>query len=143
MKSFIKSCVLLFILFCATAQAQVLNIGDNSAKKILPQVGTKKIISTNQKKELNKVESNSDNAITYFYKIYPNPSSEKVNLKVPSTMNILKVEFYTILGQKVELVYQINSNIATVDVHYLLPGCYITRVYQSLGVYTLPLIVRH
>ena len=126
----------------AIAQVKIPVIYDTLKQNFATKLSIRSDIPNVKTNEHSKIQY-SDNAITNFYKIYPNPSNEKVNLKVFKSMIISKVEFYNMTGQKIEVPYTLNSNIATVDVHNLISGCYITRVYQSFGIYTLPLIVRH
>ena len=82
-----------------------------------------------------------------FLKIYPNPSLTEVHLLLPTSKPITKVEFYDLMGRQDYPPYQLQGNLANVDVKNLPQGTYIARVnylYKGYnGMFTLPLIVQH
>src|SRR5205823_3048650 len=81
------------------------------------------------------------------FKIYPNPSSDKVSLQLFDQQTASGVQFYDMMGKQFEPSSSFEGNIATVYVKSLADGVYMTRVtftYQNYtGSYTLPLVVQH
>ena len=96
----------------------------------------------------NKVENaNPYLGPTDFFQIYPNPSLDQVRLQLWVTNTVRQVEFYDLMGKRFFPPYDLNSNIATVNLHNVPAGAYISRITFSykdyVGAFTLPLIVQH
>ena len=95
----------------------------------------------------NSVEGLQTELNQVYLKIYPNPALSDVHLLLPTTKPIQKVEFFNLMGRQDYPPYQLQGNIATVDVRNLPIGTYITRVsylYKGYtGDFTLPFIVQH
>lgn len=95
----------------------------------------------------NSVEGLQTELNQVYLKIYPNPALYDVHLLLPTNKPIQKVEFFNLMGGQDYPPYQLQGNIATVDVRNLPIGTYITRVsylYKGYtGEFTLPFIVQH
>lgn len=103
------------------------NVGDGTAASTfyfddVNQVGT---LSTNQV-QLEQVS------------LYPNPVTHLLNIDA-KTVNIDKVEIYSLLGQR---VLEVTDNVKTVSVANLNRGMYIVRLYAGKAFVTKKLIKR-
>ncbi|MEP7236183.1 MAG: T9SS type A sorting domain-containing protein, partial [Ignavibacteriota bacterium] len=95
----------------------------------------------------NKIEElGARNAYQSLLKIFPNPASEVVKLQIASAKTIHRVEFYDLMGRRFYPEYEMQTNIATANIHSLPSGMYIARVIYlfmgQLNEFKLPFIVQ-
>ncbi len=79
---------------------------------------------------------NSDQKLTDFISLYPNPAIDVFHVRVENIV-ITKVEIYSLLGGKVMVV---NSNFKSIFIGDLLRGIYMVKVY-SQGAYTVKKLI--
>lgn len=91
----------------------------------------KHLISKNNNATLNNFEAELDSLI----KIFPNPTSSQLNIKLPDGITIEKVDFYNTLGQNI-----LTSSQTKFDVSSFSNGVYFIKVNTSTGVHTFTFI---
>jgi hypothetical protein len=82
-----------------------------------------------------------------FFDIYPNPSTTQVHLQMWGDQPVQRVKFYDLIGRDVTPSYELEGNMATVNVNGLTDGIYIARLtfryINYTGTFTRPLVVQH
>ena len=82
------------------------------------------------------------NYVRQVFKIYPNPSSDKVNLLVGTDKQILSIRLHSILGKEHIPPYTLTkSNEAVVDLQNVPSGMYLVKLQNQYRTYTLPMVV--
>jgi hypothetical protein len=74
-------------------------------------------------------------------RIFPNPSSNDINISVLGSNSIQRVELYDLTGRMVKQVVGLNAHDYTVQREGLAPGLYITKVQLAKGVITKKIIL--
>jgi hypothetical protein len=68
--------------------------------------------------------------------IYPNPATEFINIR--STLNIHKLELYTILGKKVLTTMETKP----INIGHISSGIYLLRVFSENGVLSKKVLIK-
>ncbi len=84
---------------------------------------------------LESIQSNEDLLLTQSIKLYPNPVANK--LTINSEIRIIKVEIFTLLGQRVKIV---NKNFRLINLEYLSKGIYMIKIFSEKGITVRKLI---
>jgi hypothetical protein len=93
------------------------------------------------KTSVEKIEHSLD-YVRQVFKIYPNPSNEKVNLLVGADKKILSIRLYDILGKEYIPSYTLTkTNEAVVDLQSIPSGVYLVKLQNQYQYYTLPMVV--
>ncbi len=81
------------------------------------------------------IKSNEDLLLTQNIKLYPNPVAN--NLTIDSEIRLIKVEIFTLLGQRVKIV---NNNFRSINLEYLSKGIYMIKIHSEKGITVRKLI---
>ncbi|MFT3702935.1 MAG: T9SS type A sorting domain-containing protein [Agriterribacter sp.] len=74
--------------------------------------------------------------------LYPNPSHEKIFIKIPTTSSISKIAIVHIGGSVIKWLTPVNQTAVSVDIHFLTPGVYFIKILQA-GSFTLVPFVKY
>lgn len=70
-------------------------------------------------------------------KVYPNPSTNYVNIELSNTKEqLLSAELYNLQGQLVQIEYQLKNSQFIFDINNLVQGMYILKIQTDKGVYS-------
>jgi hypothetical protein len=68
--------------------------------------------------------------------IYPNPATDKFNVSVPASIEIVSLELFDVLGKKMPL----DVSEERIDISHLVSGVYLLRLKTGRGVITQKLV---
>lgn len=77
------------------------------------------------------ISSQSENTFAQKFTVSPNPSDGKFFIEFQNKFNIIKVEVYSLIGQKIFEENFKNSTICELDLFYLSSGTYLLRVVDG------------
>jgi len=92
-----------------------------------------RIIDAYGSSELSQVRSiNVDGKEINSFRLYPNPAASGVFISgIDTSAKNLRISIYNRVGQLVNSKFELNSNVAQVDLQDLIPGIYIVEVSQD------------
>jgi ELWxxDGT repeat protein len=80
---------------------------------------------------------NTSNENSSNIKVYPNPTNGKISIKTLDQSNVLKVDFFDILGKKIKSINEINN----IDLSEISNGIYLLKVTTDKSVQTKKIII--
>lgn len=71
--------------------------------------------------------------------IYPNPASQTLSI-THDTQDLVKIEVYNIQNQLIDIIADIHSSKATIDITELVPQVYVLKIYTQNSIHTAKLV---
>lgn len=72
--------------------------------------------------------------------VYPNPSHEKIFIKIPTTSSISRIAIVHIGGSVIEWLTPANQTTVSVNINHLSPGVYFLKIIQAESVSFVPFV---
>jgi len=111
------------------------NVSDSSGNAAIEVIRTVNVVNSTLGVE---------NLESYNFVFYPNPATDYINIKVPSTINEIKIVVTNLLGQQIyyKNVTSIINNIYRMDTHRFRSGTYVIRFISNKVIATKKLIIK-